>query len=141
MSGVWRILNVGLPVLGFLGGYASLAPGSIHNSNPDAVLCLLILMAIPIVIIGSIYYAAVRLGVRDLHPPSWIRNPLLFWYDPLQFLFVATAVCFAAAIGSGIRSWLADWAGFWTFGLYCSTVMGLLIARVLAYWIFRNRIT
>ena len=140
MSGVWRILSVGLLVLGFFGGYASLAPGSIRNWNPDVILCLLILVAVPIVIIGGIYYATVRLGVRELHTPSWIRNPLLFWYDPLQFLFVATLVCFAAAIGSGIRSWLAGWAGFWTFGLYCSMAIGLLIARVLANWIFRSRI-
>lgn len=141
MSQVWRTLNTVLFVLGFLGGYMSMTPTNIRDTNPDAVLCLLVIVAIPIVIIGGTYYAMARLGVTELRVPSWTRNPLLFWYDPLQFLFIITLVCLAAAVGSGLRLWLTGWAGFWTFGLYGSMVIGLLIARALAYRIFRSRIT
>jgi len=140
VSRIWYIVNACLLVLGLLGGYASLAPESISGSNPDAVLCLLVIVIIPVVFIGGIHYGTARLGLRELHTPSWERNPLLFWYDPLQFLFVATLVCFAATIGSGFRSWLAGWVGFWIFGLYCSMVIGLVIARILIYRLFRSRI-
>lgn len=141
MNQVWPAFNTVLLVLGFLGGYTSTAPTNIRDTNPDAVLCLLVIAAVPIVILGGTYYATARLGVTELRLPSWTRNALLFWYDPLQFLFIATLVCLAATIGSGLRMWLTGWAGFWTFGLYGSMVIGLLIARVLAYRIFRSRIT
>ena len=140
MNQASRVLNVALIALGFFGGYMSLDPDSIRETNSDLILYLMIIVVVPMVMIFGIYYSVARLKVTELRRPSWERIPLRLWYDPLQYLFTITFVCLAAMVGSGLHSWLIDWAGIWISELFGAMVVGLLIARVIAYRIFQNRI-
>jgi hypothetical protein len=117
-----------------------MGPDRLHDINADAVLCLTIVVAVPLVALAGTHYAISRLGVTTLYRPSWNRSPLQFWKDPLQLLFVATVVSGAALVGSALRLSGAGWDGFWMFVFYCALVAGLLLARVVTYRVFLHRI-
>src|SRR5256885_15724323 len=81
------------------GGYISMAPETLPRTNPDAVVCLINLLVMPIFAILSVGYSLRRWKTGPLRRPSWNRNPLNWWGDPLQSLFVTTCVMGATAIG------------------------------------------
>jgi hypothetical protein len=43
-SRFWRIFNIGSVILAIKGGYDSLAPERLKTTNPDGILCLIILV-------------------------------------------------------------------------------------------------
>jgi hypothetical protein len=137
---VWRPLNVALVILGLWGGYSSLDPDYLRQTNPDVVLCAAIIIALPLVSILGVYYGLKRLGLETLQRPSWNRFPLKFWFDPLEFIFIAKWLSLAAAVGGSMRLFLVGMSGFWTVALSWSFAIGLLVGERLIYILFRNRI-
>jgi hypothetical protein len=65
----------------------------LRHTNPDPILCLIILLVMPLFAIGSVMYSIVRWKTAPLSRPSWNRNPFDWWHDPLQSLFVSRCVC------------------------------------------------
>ncbi|MGB2636614.1 MAG: hypothetical protein WAM58_21980 [Candidatus Acidiferrum sp.] len=141
MKHVWRIVNVGLIMSSLWGGYNSMTPEKLRHTNPDVYACIAILVVMPFFALGCVGYSIRRWKRDPLSRPSWDRNPMSWWFDPLQSLFVFTCVMAATAIGSALRHPALGSVGFWTVGVYCSFVIGLLLGQILAYRIYREHIT
>jgi hypothetical protein len=122
------------------GGYVSMAPETLRRTNPDPVLCVIILLVMPIFAVVKVPLSLRRWKTDLLRRPSWNRNPLNWWSDPLQSLFVFTCVMGATAIGSAVRHPAFGSVGFWTLGVYCCFTIGTLIGQILVYRIYRDRI-
>ena len=136
----WIILNSTLVALAFWGGYNSMAPGRLLHINPDPVACLIILLAMPLFAVWSVRYSIRRWKSDPLSHPSWNRNPLNWWRDPLQSLFFSTCIMAAMAIGSAVQHPAFGSVGFWTLGVYCCFAVGLSVGQFWVYRIFRQRI-
>jgi hypothetical protein len=141
MKYIWRIFNSCLVGLGFYAGYACMSPGRLAKSNPDAIFCLLILVLTPVVPLWSVYYLVRSGKCQAVRRPTWGRNPLNWWYDPLQSSFVSTCLMSAAAIGSAFRLPGSGAVGFWTFAAYCCCAVGLAVGQLIVYKVYRQRIT
>ena len=139
-SRFWRIFNIGSVILAIKGGYDSLAPERLKTTNPDGILCLIILVVISLFSIGSVFYSVKSCKCDYLRTPSWDRNAFNWWYDPLQSLFMMTWIMAAMAMGSMFRLPSYGSIGFWTFGVYFCWAVGTAIGQLVVYKIFRNRI-
>jgi hypothetical protein len=140
MKYFWIMLNSTLIALSFWGGYKSMAPDALRRTNPDAVLCLIILIIMPAFALGIVEYSVRRWKVDRLSRPTWNRNPFNWWGDPLQSLFISTCFMGATAIGSVIQHPAFGSVGFWTLGVYSFFAIGLLIGQILVCRIYRQRI-
>lgn len=103
MKNFWVVLNSGLVALGLLGGYKSMASDRLNHTNPDAIACLSILAVMPLFAVLSVGYSIRRWNPAQLPRPSWSRNPLDWWRDPLQSMFVTTCMTAAMAIGAVVQ--------------------------------------
>ena len=140
MKYVWLICNASLVILSAVGGYSSMSPRELQHVNPDITYCSLILLIMPIFAVGSVLYSLRTGKCKMLHRPSWDRNPMNWWYDPLQSLFITNFVCAGLVIGSAFRLSRANTTGFWLFVSYCCMTSSLFIGQFLVYRIFQNHI-
>src|ERR1035437_7390419 len=108
--------------------------------NPDIVYCSIILVILPLFAVGSVFYSVRSRRSETFRPPSWSRNPINWWYDPLQSLFISNYVAGGLAIGSALRLSKGKETGFWLFVSYCCMAIGSLVGQFLVYRIFRARI-
>ena len=140
MKNIWYVINIALVALALLGGYNSLSSEELRNKNPDAIACGLILLTTPLFAIGSVSYSIRRWNHSRLARPSLSRNPLNWWHDPLQSLFISTFVFVSMVIGSALRRPTIGSVGFWTLAVYACFALGLLIGQILVYRIYRENI-
>ena len=138
MKNIWYVINTTLVGLALLGGYNSLSPEKLRHTNPDVILCSLILLVTPLFAIGSVTYSIRRWNHSRLARPSLSRNPLNWWHDPLQSLFISTCIMVAMAIGSALRRPTIGSVGFWTLAVYACIAFGLLVGQILVYRIYRE---
>lgn len=138
MKNIWYVINTTLVVLALLGGYNSLSPEKLRHTNPDVILCGLILLVTPLFAIGSVTYSIRRWNHSRLARPSLSRNPLNWWRDPLQSLFISTCIMVAMAIGGALRRPTIGSVGFWTLAVYACIAFGLLVGQILVYRIHRE---
>jgi hypothetical protein len=141
MKRLWLALNIGLVVLALWGGYGSMTPKLLRQTNTDAIPCLIILIIMPIFALRSVSFSIRRSKCETLRRPSWDRNAFNWWFDPLQSLFISTFIASAMAIGSAFRLPSFGSVGFWTLGIYCCCAVGLVIGQFIVYRIYRERIT
>ncbi len=141
MKNTWYVVNIALVALAVLGGYESLAPEKLRHTNPDAIVCGLILLVTPLFAIWSVRYSIRRWNHNRLGHPSLSRNPLNWWHDPLQSLFISMCVMVSAAIGGALRRPTIGSVGFWTLAVYACIALGLLVGQILVYRIYRENIT
>jgi hypothetical protein len=140
MKNVWYVINIALVTLSLPGGYRSLSPEKLQHTNPDAIACCAILLLTPLFAIWSVQYSIQRWNHRRLARPSLSRNPLNWWHDPLQSLFISTCVIVSSAIGSALRRPTIGSVGFWTLAVYVCFALGLLVGQILVYRIYRENI-
>ena len=140
MKNIWYVINIALVALALLGGYRSLSPDKLRNTNPDAILCGLILLVLPLFAIGSVGYSIRRWNHSRLGRPSLSRNPFNWWHDPLQSLFISTCIAVSTAIGSALRRPSLGSVGFWMVAFYTCCALGLLVGQILVYRIYRENI-
>lgn len=140
MKNIWYVINIALVAMALPGGYNSLSPEKLRNTNPDAIACGLILLVTPLLAIGSVSYSTRRWNHSRLARPSLSRNPLNWWHDPLQSLFISTCIMISTAIGSALRRPAVGSVGFWTLGVYACFALGLLVGQILVYRIYRENI-
>jgi len=140
MKNIWYVINIALVALALPGGYSSLSPEKLRNTNPDAIVCGWILLVMPLLAIGSVGYSIRRWNHSRLARPSLSRNPLNWWHDPLQSLFISTCVMVSTAIGGALRRPTIGSVGFWTLAVYACFALGLLIGQILVYRIYRENI-
>jgi len=140
MKYFWIMLNSTLVALSFWDGYKSMTPDALRRTNPDAVLCLIILLIVPVFALGIVEFSIRRWKVDRLSRPALNRNPFNWWGDPLQSLFISTCLMGATAIGSATQHPIFGSIGFWTLGVYSSFAIGLLVGQILVYRIYRQRI-
>ena len=133
MKYVWCVINIALVVDALREGYAFTAPERLLRMNPDAISCGIILVTTPLVALGFVYYSMRRWNHEKLRRPSFSRNPLNWWHDPLQPLFISTCVFGAGAIGGAARRPSVNSVGFWMVGVQVCFAVGLLIGQLLAY--------
>ena len=151
MKLIWFVTNIVFVLLAVWGGYVSMAPERLSHTNPDPILCGILLAVMPIFALGTVYYSIQRSRTNIVPPyalprpftlrrPSWQRNPANWWDDPLQSLFVTTCVMLAMLLGAALRRpWPAIGSvGFWALGVYCSLAIGLLIGQLLVYRVYRR---
>lgn len=138
MKHLWVIFNSALTALALQGGYVSLTPARLTHTNPGPILCLIIVVITPVFAVLIVTYSIQRWKSNPLPRPSWGRNPLNWWRDPLQSLFVSTCIIIALAIGSSLRHPTFGSVGFWTLGVYASFAVGLFIGQILVYRIHRQ---
>jgi tellurite resistance protein TehA-like permease len=141
MKNIWLVINIPLITLTLLDGYKSLSPEKLRNTNPDATSCCLVLLGTPLVALLAVEFSIRRWKHNNLARPSFDRNPLNWWGDPLQSLFISTCVITAMAIGSAKRRPTIGSVGFWTFAVYTCFALGLIIGQILDYRIYRANIT
>ena len=72
-SRIWILVNGALVPFAVWAGYESLNPLRLQGTNPDAVLCIVLIVLIPLLLMGWIHFSRPR-----LKRPSWNRSPLLF---------------------------------------------------------------
>ena len=118
MKNIWYVVNIALVALALVGGYESLAPEKLRHTNPDPIGCGLILLVTPLFAMWSVSYSILRWNHNRLARPSLSRNPLNWWHDPLQSLFIYTCVMVSTAIGSALRRPTIGSIGFWTLAVY-----------------------
>ncbi|MFI5093481.1 MAG: hypothetical protein ACHQIK_08570 [Candidatus Acidiferrales bacterium] len=140
MKNIWYVINIALVGHALPGGYNSLSPEKLLNKNPDAIFCGLILIVTPLFAMGSVYYSIRRWNHSRLARPSLSRNPLNWWHDPLQSLFITTGIALSTAIGSALRHPTIGSVGFWMVAAYSCFALGLLIGQILVYRIYRENI-
>jgi hypothetical protein len=140
MKSIWYVMNIALVGLALLGGYHSLSPEKLRHTNPDAIVCGIILLVMPLFSIGSVSYSIRRWNHNGLARPSLSRNPLNWWHDPLQSLFISTCIMVSTAIGSALRHPTVGSVGFWTLAVYVCFALGLLVGQILVYRIYRQNI-
>lgn len=149
MKCLWRIVNTGLVMVGLWDGYKTMSSETLRRTNPDPILCGILLVIMPLFALGTVYYSKYRWDEDNkilarpfmIRKPSWNRNPINWWGDPLQSLFISMCYMGAMAIGAFFRRPETTSVGFSTFGVYCCFAIGLLVGQLLAYRIFRERIT
>lgn len=140
MKLIWYMVNVGLVALGLWSGYVSLEPQKLRHTNPDAIACVAILVTMPLFALLSVGYSVRRWKRDKLARPSWDRNPVNWWGDPLQSLFISTCIMAATAIGGALRRPTVGSVAFWMFGVYVCFAIGLLVGQVLVYRVYREQI-
>ncbi len=140
MKNIWYVINIALVTLALPGGYHSLSPEKLRNKNPDAIFCGLILLVTPLFAMLTVYYSIRRWNHSRLARPSLSRNPLNWWHDPLQSLFISTCVAVSTAIGSALRHSTIGSVGFWMVEAYTCFALGLLVGQILVYRIYRENI-
>ena len=118
MKNIWYVVNIALVALALVGGYESLAPEKLRHTNPDPIGFGLILLVTPLFAMWSVSYSIRRWNHNRLARPSLSRNPLNWWHDPLQSLFISTCVMVSTAIGSALRRPTIGSIGFWTLAVY-----------------------
>jgi len=138
---VWYAANILLVLVSPWNGYVSMAPERLRHSNPDAIFCVSILFIMPLFSIWSVYYSVHHWNRDKLPRPSWNRNPLNWWSDPLQSLFMSTCLTLGLAVGSALRRPSVGSVAFWMLGMYICAALGLFIGQILVYRIYRERIT
>lgn len=140
MNTFWRMINSAIVVLSFCAGYGSMSPGTLRHSDPDGILCLIILVLLPLFSVGSVAYSIYRQNQETFQRPSWDRNPSDWWHDPLQSLFISTWAMAGMTIGSALRCHHVGSVGFWMLGAYFCAFGGLLIGQAMVYGLYRKRI-
>ena len=140
MKNVWYAINLALVALALPGGYESMAPEKLRHANPDVIFCSLILVITPLFAIASVGYSIRRWNHARLARPSLNRNPLNWWHDPLQSLFISTCVMASAAVGSAFRRPTIGSVGFWLLASYVCFAIGLLVGQILVYRVYRQNI-
>jgi hypothetical protein len=140
MKNIWYVINIALVALALPGGYNSLSTEKLRNTNPDAIVCGLILLVTPLFAVGSVSYSIRRWNHSRLARPSLSKNPLNWWHDPLQSLFISTCIMVSTAIGSALRHPTIGSVGFWTLAVYACFALGLLVGQILVYRIYRENI-
>ena len=140
MKNIWYVINIALVALALPGGYNSLSPEKLGNTNPDAIVCGLILLVTPLFAMWSVSYSLRRWNHSRLARASLGRSPLNWWRDPLQSLFISTCIMVSTAIGSALRRPTIGSVGFWTLAVYACFALGLLVSQILIYRIYRENI-
>ncbi|HEY3853849.1 MAG TPA: hypothetical protein VGO67_05595 [Verrucomicrobiae bacterium] len=140
MKYAWRTINLSILIVSLWGGYGSLSPDRLRHTNPDAVFCLLILVILPLFALVTVHISVVRWKHEILRRPSLSRNPFNWWHDPLQSLFVSSAVSAAMFFGSVCRFPAYGSIGFWTSGMFASMTAGLVIGQAFVYKVYSRRI-
>jgi hypothetical protein len=125
MKNTWYVINIALVALALLGGYESLLPEKLRHTNPDAIVCGLILLVTPLFAMWSVSYSLRRWNHHRLARPSLRRNP---------------CVMVSTAIGSALRRPTIGSVGFWTLAVYACFALGLLVGQILVYRIYRENI-
>lgn len=144
MGRVWQVANVSFIVLGVTSGYSSMEPSRLRHTNPDPILCLILLVVVPAFALGAVYFSIQRSRktvlphTYKLRRPSWDRSPINWWDDPLQSLFIATCIMAGMVAGAALRWTRIGSVGFWTVGVYCSFALGLTIGQFLVYRVYRE---
>jgi len=136
---IWFVINISLVALSMRGGYASLAPEQLRHVNPDAVFCSAILLILPLFALGTVRYSVRRWNVDKLRRPSFDRNPINWWFDPLQSLFFSTCIVAAMTVGSLLHRPSGSVA-LWVVATYLCTTLGLVVGQILVYRVYRDRV-
>lgn len=136
---IWFVVNISLVALSIRQGYVSLAPEQLRHENPDVVFCSLILLTLPLFVLGTVRYSVRRWNVEKLRRPSFERNPLNWWFDPLQSLFITTCNMAAMGVGGLLRRATGSVA-FWMIATYFCAFFGLAIGQILVYRVYRDRV-
>jgi hypothetical protein len=138
---VWYVANILLVIVTPVEGYISLASERLRHTNPDIIFCAFVLLITPLFSIGAVHYSVHRWNHDKLRRPSWNRNALNWWHDPLQSLFMSTCLTLGTAVGAALRRPAVNSVAFWTLGMYVCFALGLFLGQILVYRIFRERIT
>jgi hypothetical protein len=136
---IWFVVNASLIALSMRQGYVSLSPEQLRHVNPDAVFCSIILLTFPLFSLLTVYFSVRECNVDKLRRPSFDRNPLNWWYDPLQSLFITSCNTAAAGVGSLMRRAPGSVA-FWMMAMYFCAFFGLVIGQLLVYRVYRDRV-
>ena len=139
MKNFWYFANIGYLTLGLWCGYYSTAPGRLQHVIPDPTMWFVILIITPFFAIGAVY-CSIRCWVNMLPRPSWSRNSINWWQDPLQSLLMSTCTTAMMAMGAALRRPAKGSVGFWMLGVYCSVAMGLALGQLVVYRIYRRHI-
>lgn len=144
MKSVWRPINIALVASALVAGYRSMSPQNFRFPNNGPVPCIAMLVLLPLFALGAVLYSKHHWDEENkilarrfsLQRPSWERNPINWWGDPLQALFISACCVAATAVGGSLRHPAVGSAEFWMLVFYASCAAGLLTGLGLAYRFF-----
>ena len=132
---VWLAFNVLLIPFSVLTGYEGLVSSKVGEAGLDYRLCGTILIMMPLFVVASVRFAA----VRPFRKPTWDRFPFNWRGDPLQSLFVASGCSLAIVVGSLLRLFESGMAAIGSVSVSASIFVGLVLGQILVYWMYRKQ--
>ncbi len=140
MEKIWIAINVLVIGMAVLDGFVSISPEKLAHKNPDLFFRSAILVITPIFALLTVSYSIHRHKHDMIRRPSLRRNPLNWWHDPLQSLFMSTCIMASMTLGGLLRHPAVGSVGFWMVGSYTCFALGLMIGQLLIYRIYRDKI-
>jgi hypothetical protein len=140
MPRVWPIIYVLVFCAGVFLGYFTVAPERIRPVHPSIVSGCIFTFALSFIsILVGFRYASAKVGQFRL--PSFSRRfPWFWWDDPLQAWFGYSLLTFGLVLGSShaLISW--DQNALWMLVWFSCLFSGLVVAQIVGYIIYRDRI-
>jgi len=139
MKIIWRLIYVGLLISAPYAGFKSLGPEETAKTNPDWVF-------IAVTFIGCLIFPLMALGfsrahgVNEFRKPTFDRNVLRWWTDPLQPLRFCVYASILTCAGAAVAFPNTDSIGKLTLYWYIAIAVGLVLGERLAYMVFQKRI-
>ena len=135
---IWGSVNVGFVLLGLFGSMFMTPVENAHYTNPGPFFFVFALFVLPLFSVGAVQYS-VRARKQDtFQRPTWNRNPLNWWHDPFQSLFISTCYVVATTLGSSVNFLFTNFVNFWPVVMSASLTNWAHVAwiRFLAYQIY-----
>lgn len=139
MKNVWRIIYFGLLITAPYAGFTSLRPEQTAKTNPDWVFISISFVCTLLFPLMALGFSRVH-GIKQFMRPTFGRNFLRWWSDPLQPLRFCVYASILTAAGASLAVPTADAIGKLTFYWYLALAAGLILGERIAYHIFRERI-
>jgi len=139
-SRLWTIVNLVLIASAVYGGFEAIQPRHHSNTNVDWTFIAISFVVTSIFPWGAMLHSR-STGVTEWKRPSFNRNPLRWWKDPLQPLRITILGVCAYLLGGAAALPHTDEQGLMLFWWNVAILVGLSLGERFVYWWFRAQIT
>jgi hypothetical protein len=139
MRRFWIAVNLAVIGSAFYGGFEEAGPDHHLNTNADWIFITLSFILTALFPFGAMYYSR-SIGVAEWKRPSFDRNPLRWWTDPLQPLRISILAMCTYTLGATAALPHTDKQGVMLFWWNVAILAGLTLGERFVYWWFKAQI-